>query len=437
MPPPKAAPLRRTLAIRAFLEARHSKSGPAFRRLLATTRPSPELEEVHQALIGCGHTQSREFAGQTYSKTQRCGLPYCPSCARRSRSREAKAVVKKIAAKAPSVTAEHVSFITLHGGLAPLGADLRPIREALAKQVHNVMRRHLQGCALSLSLQVAIRLDDQAHLHAHGVLVHQGRNRAEVTAVLKQAFPESRAVQVQAPETQDWAKEWFRTEDERGRRVQGGEGFGSYSADMQIRVKQDRADLPELVMAYISSVESLRSSGRKGLRIQSGMNGKTVAQRVAPKTSREFPVMALIRRLREKQNSEKSYAVPSVMDQVLKDEGEQNTPLLVVLNSSRSEPMGQQGYRDGQRCSVDPRLKQIGRGRVGVGDDQLKDLVEIPRADWATRLDVHQPNKLKRHHQHDPERQAGDCDPLQIRDDEFDLFPHGDLPMGTYPPLDE
>jgi hypothetical protein len=268
----------RHAAVDKFCQTAHAKAGPAFRALLRVAVPDPEVEPIREALIRCGTTTTREFAGQTYTKVDRCGLPYCPSCARRSRLREAKAVLRKVARIRAGVTAEHVSFITLHGGLAPLGADLRPLRDALAKQVHNVMRRRLRDYAISLQVQVAIHLDGepQCHVHLHGILVHQGRSRHEVEAVMKQAFPKARAVQVQAPRSSKWEQEWVRPSDE----YQGGEGMGVYSADLQPRMKRDRVDLPEVALAYVKSIESMRRQGRKGLRVQYGMNKRKVTDRI-------------------------------------------------------------------------------------------------------------------------------------------------------------
>src|SRR5690606_35974840 len=117
-----------------------------------------------------------------------------------------------------------------------------------------------------------------------------------------------------------WDQEWVRPSVQ----YSGGEGMGVYSADLQPGMKRDRTDLPEIALAYVKSIESMRSQGRKGLRVQYAMN----MRQIEPQTK------AILCRLQRKVVIRNLEGVSTVIDKVrqccAEHEAEQNTPLFQV-----------------------------------------------------------------------------------------------------------
>ena len=221
--------------------------------------PSPIVERFRKRLGRCGK-QKEIFTHMGPLVIQAgCNDPYCPRCGWRLRYRETLRSWRKLQEKVGCVQHSALSFITINGVTKSLGEDFKEDSVSLKEKFKRELRRKLPGVIFTGHFHIAMTRNGEGKLHLHGWLYHEGYSRKHVREILESAFPDHNQVDVRPSRCrQNGVFKAFR----RGL---------SYAADNSFMIRGFGDRSPGVLHDWIHSFLSMRSGGRKGIRVEYGL----------------------------------------------------------------------------------------------------------------------------------------------------------------------
>lgn len=198
----------------------------------------------------------RGFRRKTFPKG--CGHPLCPYCAAGWTWKEANRAWKKVTGIIEKPHRGHFTYFSINIISGPLGENYGPFREQFKKKLTKLLDRHLPGSLLAGGFHINLMYNRLGKLHFHGWLYRSDFKHKEVEAVLRKAFPGLDELDVRGMKPKGSIERNFKT----GLR---------YAADQHLTVRGLKLNTPQILHDWLVSLELLRGTGRKGLRMERGL----------------------------------------------------------------------------------------------------------------------------------------------------------------------
>src|SRR5579872_7023704 len=203
----------------------------------------------------------RGFERKTYFKG--CRHPLCPHCACRWTWREADRTWKRLTWIIEKPRRAHFTYFSVNIISGPLGEDYRPSRDQFKKKLTKLLDRHLPGSLLAGSFHINLTDNRLGKLHFHGWIHSREFKHEKVAEVLQKGFPGLDELELQRMKPKGSIERNFKT-------------ALRYASDQHLTVRGLKLNTPKILHDWLVSLELLRGKGRKGLRMQRGLNrGRT------------------------------------------------------------------------------------------------------------------------------------------------------------------
>lgn len=230
----------------------------------------PHVLSFERQIRGCGRPHVPFWFGDVEPRPKYCNHPLCPMCRRRVANKSKRnGMARLMKAAGGPIKSSDVSAVSINGLPLTDDEDPRATRERMARAIRDAIR----DCGLDLRgigrFEITRTPNRELRLDIHCEIHHPGTARSDVLDLLKDVFPDDRAVQVKEQAVDEEAG----AEEDLERSI---EGFLGYAA--KTCISGDNADnqTVEDVFQIISLYQQIRTQGCKGLTFEVGLRKRKV-----------------------------------------------------------------------------------------------------------------------------------------------------------------
>ena len=225
----------------------------------------PHVRAFLGEISRCGQPKLHHWFGETEPRPAYCGHPLCPKCRGRvANESKRRGLAGLLKAADGSLDPSEISAVSINGCLLTDAEHPRDTRNRMAKAIRDAVRDHGLDIRGVGRFEVTRTSDRKMRLDIHCEIHHPGLTRPDVLDVLKDVFPDDRAVQVKAQNFNQEAG----TQEDLERSI---EGFLGYAAKACIAGKKVDNETIEDVFEIISLYQQIRTQGCKGLKFEIGL----------------------------------------------------------------------------------------------------------------------------------------------------------------------
>lgn len=230
----------------------------------------PHVVSFVRQIEDCGRPHVPFWFGDVEPRPKYCNHPLCPKCRRRVANKSKRSGMARLmkAAGGPMKPSD-VSAVSINGLPLTDAEDPHATRDRMARAIRDAVRDHSLDIRGIGRFEITRTSNRELRLDIHCEIHHPGTPRADVLDLLKEVFPDDRAVQVK----EQAVDEEEGNEEDLERSI---EGFLGYAAKTCISGDKVDNETVEDVFEIISLYQQIRTQGCKGLTFEIGLRKRKI-----------------------------------------------------------------------------------------------------------------------------------------------------------------